>query len=106
MDDAAGITGVGDLGCKLVGQAETPFGKAEQHDAAIRCQTAAVEGGGEFLATDAWQAEGPQSILAHGGRGGLRLVATLGLDTQSVNAIRSLRDARQPSPAMPVNKTG
>jgi len=31
---------------------------------------------------------------------------TLGLDTQSVNAISSLRDTRQRIPAMLVNKTG
>jgi hypothetical protein len=33
-------------------------------------------------------------------------VVMVGLDTQSVNAISSLRDARQRIPAMPVNKTG
>ena len=102
----AGERHLGDLGRYLLREAETPLGRGLQHDAAVRCQAATVEGCGEFLASDAWQGEGQKGIFVNGGCGALRVLVTLGLDTQSVNAIRSVRDTRQQNPAMPVNKTG
>jgi len=87
----------------ICGRAEI---RGPPHDAAVRGQAAAIEGRGEFLPSDAWQRERQQGIFVHGGCGALRLVVTLGLDTQSVNAISILRDTRQRSPAMSVNKTG
>lgn len=96
--------GVGDLGRELLRQAKTPFGQAEQHDAAVRCQAPAVKGCGEFLASNAWQRERQHRIVVHGGCGALRLVVMVGLDTQSVNAIKSLRDIRQRIPAMPAKR--
>ncbi len=92
--------------CELVGQAETALGQGEQHDAAVRGQATAIEGRGEFLASGAWQRERQQSIFIQGGCGALWLLVTLGLDTQSVNAISSLRDPRQQTPVMPVNERG
>jgi hypothetical protein len=45
---------------------EPPIGRGEQHHPAIRGDSPAVEGGGDFLARDRWQVKGQRPIIVHG----------------------------------------
>ena len=52
-----------------IGDPEAALGGSQQHDAAVRGDAAAVEGGGDFLAADGWKAERLDRIVGHGGCG-------------------------------------
>ena len=51
------------------GNPEAPLGQRQQHDAAIRSETPAVERGGDLLAANCWKREREKAIVEHGGRG-------------------------------------
>jgi len=63
------VARVGDQPGKAVSHANTPFGSAQQHDAAIGGDPAAIKGGGDFLAADDWKQERRDRIVRHGGCG-------------------------------------
>ena len=69
MDDLCLIAPVADTACERLGQAEAPFRLAQQDQAAVGRDQAAIEGGGHLLALHGWQMEGEKAIVGHGGRG-------------------------------------
>ena len=69
VDDQRLIAPVANTACQRLGQAETAFRFAQQHEAAVRRDQAAIEGGAHLLALDGWQMEGKKAIVGHGGRG-------------------------------------
>ena len=60
LPDAAG---------QRLGQAEPPFGRAQQHQPAVRRDRTAREIGGHLLALYGWKIEREKAIIGHGGRG-------------------------------------
>ena len=54
---------------KPTGDAEPPFGLAQQQQAAIGRQVAAIETSCELLAADGWKVERGEYIIGHGGCG-------------------------------------
>jgi len=97
---------VWDQSRQRIHQAQPPVGAGQQHHAAIGTQPAAIEGGGDLLAANGWQAERQKRIIEHGGCGSLRLAKRLVQTPKSLNQLRGLHHARQRIPAMRVNKTG
>ena len=53
-----------------IGQAQTAFCLAQQNQATVRGDQAAVEGSAHFLAPDGWQIKGKKAIVRHGECGG------------------------------------
>jgi hypothetical protein len=96
MDDPAGIALVRDDSREPVRDGEPTGGLGQEEDAAIRGQAAPVEGGCELLAAHGWKRERESGRIGHGGRGGFDGVVEVGVSTQSLSYISSLRHARQP----------
>ena len=71
VGDAGRIAPVRDQPGQPLGDPEAPFRQRQQHDAAIRGEAPAVEGGCDFLPSDGWKAEGRDRIVDHGGRGSM-----------------------------------
>ena len=74
MDDQRRVAPVPDTTRRPLGQTEAPFRLAQQDQAVIGRDQAAVEGGRYLLAPDGWQMEGKKAIVAivgYGGRGAL-----------------------------------
>ena len=63
------IAPVADAAGQGLGETQAAFRLAQQDEAAVRGDQAAVEGGAHPLALDAWQIEGERAIVGHGGRG-------------------------------------
>jgi hypothetical protein len=106
MDDPARIALVRDHGREPRGDAEPPLGLRQQHDAAIRGDPAAVNGGSHLLARYGWKRERQQAIVGHGGCGALQSAARIGFSNQILAQINSLRYTHQPKSARAMNKTG
>ena len=64
---SAGVAPVPDAARQRLGQAEPAFRLAQQNQAAVRGDQAAVEIGGHLLASDGWQIERENGIFGHGG---------------------------------------
>ena len=64
------------------------------------------EGGCELLAAHGWKRERESSRIGHGGRGRLDRVDEVGVSTQSLSHISSLRYARQPRSSALMNNPG
>lgn len=77
MRHVAGVAGVWDTARETFRDPKPPLGQRQQHDAAIRGDPAAVEGGCDFLAGDGWKGKGGGRIVQHGGRGWLGLSGIL-----------------------------
>jgi hypothetical protein len=69
--DARRVAGVWDTARETFRDPKPPLGQRQQHDAAIRGDPAAVEGGCDFLAGDGWKGKRGGRIVQHGGRGWL-----------------------------------
>ena len=69
MDHLRLIAPVADAACQGLGEAQAALRLAQQDEAAVRRDQAAVEGGAHPLASDAWQIEGQKAMVGHGGRG-------------------------------------
>ena len=69
VDDLCLVAPVPDTACQRLGEAEAPFRLAQQDQAAVGGDQAAIEGGGHLLALHGWQMEGEKGIVGHGGRG-------------------------------------
>ncbi len=69
VDHPRRVARVGDQRRQPVTQAKVALGRGQQHDAAVRGQPPAVEGGDHLLAADRWKAEGLGRIVIHGGCG-------------------------------------
>ena len=106
MDNPAGIAFVRDHCRKPVGEAKPPLRLRQQHDAAIRAEASAVEGGGDLFALYRWKRERQQIIVGGGGRGALQSAARIGFSNQILRQIKSLRYIRQPVSAYVMNETG
>ena len=63
------IAPVADTACQGLGEAYAALRLAQQDEAAVRRDQAAIEGGAHLLALHAWQIEGEKAIVGHGGRG-------------------------------------
>ena len=69
VDDQRLLAPIPDTACQRLGQTETVFRLAQQDEAAVGGDQAAIEGGDHLLALDGWQVEGKKAIVGHGGRG-------------------------------------
>ena len=83
-----------------VDQAKALVGARQQKHAAIGTDRAAIERGGDFLATNVWQRERKQRIVGGGGHGGVCPGLRDGVDNQSLSDSRWLHHARSRIPAM------
>ena len=63
------VARIGNQICQPISDPQTPLGRGQQHDAAVRGDPAAVEGGSDFLAADGWKQERRGRIVGHGGCG-------------------------------------
>ena len=106
MNDPAGIAPVRDDSRELVRDGELTGGLGQEEDAAIRGQAASVEGGCELLAAHGWKRDRESGRIRHGGRGRLDGVDEVGVSTQSLSHISSLRYARQPRSSALMNNSG
>ena len=106
MDNPAGIAPVWDDSREPVRDGEPTGGLGQEEDAAIRGQAAPVEGGCELLAAHGWKRERESGRIGHGGRGRLDGVDAVGVSTQSLSHISSLRYARQPRSSALMNNSG
>jgi hypothetical protein len=66
MGHAARVAVVRDHRGQLICNAEPPIPVREQHDAAVRGDASAIEGGADLLASYRWWVEGPGYIFVHG----------------------------------------
>jgi predicted amidohydrolase len=64
------IATVGKAARQLISNAEASLGHRQQHDAAVRCETTAIEGGCYLLARNGWKREREEIIVGHGECGG------------------------------------
>ena len=69
MDHLRLTAPVADAACQGLCEAKAALRLAQQDEAAVGRDQAAVEGGAHLLASDAWQIEGEKAIVGHGGRG-------------------------------------
>jgi hypothetical protein len=69
VGDARRIAAIGKAAGQPHGDAEPALRQGEQHGAAVRGNTSAIERGCDFLALDGWKGEGGKRIVVHGGRG-------------------------------------
>ena len=63
------IAPVADAAGQGLGETQAALRLAQQDQAAVGRDQAAIEGGAHLLASDAWQIEGEKAIVGHGGRG-------------------------------------
>ncbi len=69
------------------GDTEASLRHRQQHDAAVRSQTTAVEICRDFLTRDGWKRERREIVVCHGGRGWRVVGKGIGFDTKiSVNS--------------------
>ena len=73
VSDTQRIAVIRDHTGQRLGQPELLVGTRQQQHAAVRGETSAIKGGGDFFAADGWQRERQQGIVVHGGCGSLRL---------------------------------
>ena len=69
MDHLRLIAPIPDAAGQGLAETQAAFRLAQQDEAAVRRDQAAIEGGAHLLALDAWQIEGEKAIVGHGGRG-------------------------------------
>jgi len=65
MGDPARVVAVGDYRREALGDAEASLCLGQQHDAAVRCDPAAVERGRDLLTRHRRQIEGEKRIVDH-----------------------------------------
>lgn len=63
----AGLAWIMDRRGQPVGQLQATLGCGQKHDAAIRGDAAALEGGCDLLAPNGWKRERQQRIVGYGG---------------------------------------
>ena len=63
VDHLCPIAPVANAAGQGIGQTQAAFHLAQQNEAAVRRDQAAVEGGTHFLALNAWQIEGEKAIV-------------------------------------------
>ena len=89
-----------------LGQAEAAFRLAQQHQAAVRGDQAAVERRRHFLATNGWKIEGKKGIVGHGGCGQFVVPVEVRLDNEFLHDFNELRHTHQPKIRFGVNNPG
>jgi hypothetical protein len=106
MGDPQRIAMVGEATCHSVGEAKTPIGHRQQHDAAVGADATAIESGCDFLAGDRWKRERQEVIVGHGERGWREVANGIGVSNQTLRQINALSYVRQPQIHPLMNKTG
>ena len=96
MDHLRLIAPVPDAACQRLGEAEAAFRLVQQHEATVRRDQAAIEGGRHFLALDGWKIEGKKAIVSHGGRGAFVAWEESRVDNEFLLDDNGLRHARHP----------
>ena len=91
------IAPVTDAACQGLGETQAALRLAQQDEAAVRRDQAAIEGGAHLLALDAWQIEGERAIVGHGGRGVLVGRRGRRSDNEFLPDGNALRYVRHPS---------
>ena len=89
-----------------VGDPQTALGHRQQHDAAVRRETTAVEIRCDFLAGYGWKRERQDRNVGHGERGWRDALEWIGVSNQILRRINVLCHVRQPRNAHLVNKSG
>jgi hypothetical protein len=99
VDDAVGIAPVGDLGRQLCANPEAAIGGGQQHDAAIRSDPPAIEGGDHLLAGSSWKSGKAKGSSVSSGMTGVAasIPWSNGVDTHYINWITRLGYIRQPT---------
>ena len=106
MDHLRLIAPVTDAARKRLGQAEAAFRLAQQDEAAVRGDQAAIEGGAHLLALHAWQVEGEKAIVGHGGCGVLVVRRGRRSDNGFLPDGNGLRHVRHPETRPDKNNPG
>lgn len=104
MRDARGIAVVGKAPRQPVSDAQPTLGHRKQHDAAVRRDTPAVKGDGDFLAASRWKQEREEIIAGHGGRGCREGTNGISVSNHILRQINALRYAYQPQNQGLMNK--
>ena len=106
VDDQRLVAPVANTACQRVGQAQTALRLAQQDEAAVGRDQAAIEGGRHLLASDGWQIEGEKAIVGHGGRGAFVVREERRVDNEFLPYGNGLRHARQLNIMPAVNNPG
>ena len=106
VGDASGIATIGSQTRQTIRDGEPALGHGQQHDAAIRGQTATIKIGCDLLGSNGRKRERRDRIVGHGGRGWSDESRTIGLSTQILRCLSCLSYARQPSVHRSMNKKG
>ena len=106
VDDLCLIAPIADAACQRVGQAEAALRLAQQDEAAVRGDQAAIEGGAHLLALDGWQIEGKKAIVGHGGRGAFVVWEERRFDNEFLPDDNALRYIRHPKIRHATNNPG
>ena len=106
MDDLCLIAPVADAACQRVGQAQAVLRLAQQDEAAVRRDQAAIEGGAHLLAPDDWQMEGKKAIVGHGGCGAFVVREERRFDNEFLPDDNALRHVRHPKIRPSMNNPG
>ena len=100
------IAPVPDAACQGLGEVQAAFRLAQQDEAAVRRDQATIEGGAHLLALDAWQIEGEEAIVDHGGRGAFVVRRGRRLDNEFLPRSNGLRYVRHPKIRPDANNPG
>ncbi|MDE2811504.1 MAG: hypothetical protein OXM01_00640 [Gemmatimonadota bacterium] len=96
MDHLRLIAPIADAACQGLGEAQAALRLAQQDEAAVRRDQAAIEGGTHLLALDAWQIDGEKGIVGHSGRGAFVAQEERHFDNEFLPEGNSLRYVRYP----------
>ena len=100
------VAPVPDAACQRLGQAETAFRLAQQDEAAVGGDQAAIEGGAHLLALDGGQMERKKAIVGHSGRGAFVVWEESRVDNEFLPDDNGLRHVRYPKIKPAVNNRG
>ena len=106
VDDLRRVAPIPDAACQRLSQAETAFRLAQQDEAAVGRDQAAIEGGTHLLALDGWQMKGEKAIVGHGGRGAFVVREGRRFDNEFLPDGKGLRYVRHPKIKPAVNNPG
>ena len=106
MDDLYLIAPLADAACQRVGRTEAELRLAQQDQAAVRRNQAAIEGGSHLPALDGWQMEGKKAIVGLDGRGAFVAREERRFDNEFLPHGNKLRHVRRLSLRPAMNNPG
>ena len=106
VNDLCPIAPIADTARQDLGETQAALRLAQQNQAAIGGDQAAIEGGAHLLAAHGWQIEGERGIVGHGGCSPFVAWEERRFDNEFLPDGNELHHARQPKIRPAVNNPG